>query len=179
MRNTGMPAPPRLRKSASRPRNSRRGAAGRDAAHARIRSRQAPHAPGFRWPWGSHRRRRAGCRRAKCSQLGSYGASAILRTGEEGSVATGQPIEAHAVEMVASEQFKAPCAGIDHRLLRLGDLEEGEGGAAAVQAIAAKHDSTPGARQDLAARSEERRVGQECVRTCSSRWSPYHLNKTI
>src|SRR3546814_17000731 len=24
------------------------------------------------------------------------------------------------------------------------------------------------------ARSEERRVGKECVRTCSSRWSPYH-----
>src|SRR3546814_7727944 len=23
-------------------------------------------------------------------------------------------------------------------------------------------------------RSEERRVGQECVSTCSSRWSPYH-----
>src|SRR3546814_18943099 len=23
------------------------------------------------------------------------------------------------------------------------------------------------------ARSEERRVGQECVRTCGSRWSPY------
>src|SRR3546814_17472532 len=23
-------------------------------------------------------------------------------------------------------------------------------------------------------RSEERRVGTECVRTCSSRWSPYH-----
>src|SRR3546814_15031330 len=23
-------------------------------------------------------------------------------------------------------------------------------------------------------RSEERRVGQECVRTCRSRWSPYH-----
>src|SRR3546814_2430819 len=23
-------------------------------------------------------------------------------------------------------------------------------------------------------RSEERRVGNECVRTCSSRWSPYH-----
>src|SRR3546814_16319152 len=26
----------------------------------------------------------------------------------------------------------------------------------------------------LAARSEERRVGKECVRTCRSRWSPYH-----
>src|SRR3546814_4105642 len=40
------------------------------------------------------------------------------------------------------------------------------------------------ARQDAAAvlaslggkadRSEERRVGKECVRTCRSRWSPYH-----
>src|SRR3546814_15748390 len=26
----------------------------------------------------------------------------------------------------------------------------------------------------LAGRSDERRVGKECVRTCSSRWSPYH-----
>src|SRR3546814_2760028 len=25
-----------------------------------------------------------------------------------------------------------------------------------------------------AGRSEERRVGQECVSTCRSRWSPYH-----
>src|SRR3546814_14755942 len=25
-----------------------------------------------------------------------------------------------------------------------------------------------------AARSEERRVGKECVSTCSTRWSPYH-----
>src|SRR3546814_17802537 len=27
-------------------------------------------------------------------------------------------------------------------------------------------------------RSEERRVGQECVSTCRSRWSPYHYKKT-
>src|SRR3546814_17604490 len=26
--------------------------------------------------------------------------------------------------------------------------------------------------------SEERRVGKECVRTCRSQWSPYHLKKT-
>src|SRR3546814_8879181 len=26
----------------------------------------------------------------------------------------------------------------------------------------------------LRARSEERRVGKECVSTCRSRWSPYH-----
>src|SRR3546814_11129107 len=28
--------------------------------------------------------------------------------------------------------------------------------------------------QDEARRSEERRVGKECVSTCRSRWSPYH-----
>src|SRR3546814_12323424 len=27
------------------------------------------------------------------------------------------------------------------------------------------------------ARSDERRVGKECVRTCRSRWSPYHEKK--
>src|SRR3546814_13282710 len=27
---------------------------------------------------------------------------------------------------------------------------------------------------ELAARSEERRVGKECVSQCRSRWSPYH-----
>src|SRR3546814_18872401 len=27
------------------------------------------------------------------------------------------------------------------------------------------------------ARTEERRVGKECVMTCRSRWSPYHSNK--
>src|SRR3546814_6889897 len=27
---------------------------------------------------------------------------------------------------------------------------------------------------DLCVRSEERRVGKECVSTCRSRWSPYH-----
>src|SRR3546814_17271376 len=28
-----------------------------------------------------------------------------------------------------------------------------------------------------AIRSEERRVGKECVSTCRSRWSPYHYKK--
>src|SRR3546814_12636609 len=30
-----------------------------------------------------------------------------------------------------------------------------------------------------ASRSEERRVGKECVSTCRSRWSPYHKKKKI
>src|SRR3546814_15203642 len=29
----------------------------------------------------------------------------------------------------------------------------------------------------LESRSEERRVGKECVRTCRSRWAPYHSKK--
>src|SRR3546814_19716804 len=33
------------------------------------------------------------------------------------------------------------------------------------------------ARHPRAARSEERRVGNECVSTCRSRWSPYHYKK--
>src|SRR3546814_20091855 len=31
----------------------------------------------------------------------------------------------------------------------------------------------------VALRSEERRVGKECVSTCRSRWSPYHYKKNI
>src|SRR3546814_4263325 len=34
-----------------------------------------------------------------------------------------------------------------------------------------------GARGDDRRRSEERRVGKECVSTCRSRWSPYHYKK--
>src|SRR3546814_16698685 len=30
-----------------------------------------------------------------------------------------------------------------------------------------------------ASRSQERRVGKECVSTCSSRWSPYHYKQHI
>src|SRR3546814_15800806 len=38
-----------------------------------------------------------------------------------------------------------------------------------------KDNLKPGAA--LAFRSEERRVGKECVSTCRSRWSPYHYTK--
>src|SRR3546814_5456408 len=36
--------------------------------------------------------------------------------------------------------------------------------------VEAHHEEEPGDEQ----RSEERRVGKECVSTCRSRWSPYH-----
>src|SRR3546814_1366790 len=34
-------------------------------------------------------------------------------------------------------------------------------------------------RPDSEASSEERPVGKECVSTCSSRWSPYHIKNHI
>src|SRR3546814_14195359 len=39
------------------------------------------------------------------------------------------------------------------------------------RAFMARYGYTPG---QYARRSEERRVGKECVSTCRSRWSPYH-----
>src|SRR3546814_16358146 len=46
-----------------------------------------------------------------------------------------------------------------------------------VDSILAAHESlqkAAGIEQSIADRSEERRVGKECVSTCRSRWSPYH-----
>src|SRR3546814_19429877 len=44
--------------------------------------------------------------------------------------------------------------------------------------IGVQHRPAPGMPEAVAAkphrRSEERRVGKECVSTCRSRWSPYH-----
>src|SRR3546814_18798886 len=39
------------------------------------------------------------------------------------------------------------------------------------------NDGPDRARLHQALRSEERRVGKECVSTCRSRWSPYHSKK--
>src|SRR3546814_3356739 len=38
-------------------------------------------------------------------------------------------------------------------------------------------DQQAGQREHPERRSEERRVGKECVSTCRSRWSPYHYKK--
>src|SRR3546814_9589064 len=65
------------------------------------------------------------------------------------------------------------------------DLEGGSGAAAALasaEAIAGHGPAQHGAAMIAhrlvlacrAERSEERRVGKECVSTCRSRWSPYH-----
>src|SRR3546814_14246049 len=43
-----------------------------------------------------------------------------------------------------------------------------------VELSALAEDEFDGAGVAVANRSEERRVGKECVSTCRSRWSPYH-----
>src|SRR3546814_1865311 len=47
-------------------------------------------------------------------------------------------------------------------------------GCAAPASIPSASCSTAAASVQGAHRSEERRVGKECVSTCRSRWSPYH-----
>src|SRR3546814_12401894 len=62
-------------------------------------------------------------------------------------------------------------AEIEH-LLGFGDAANGRTGNAAPPP-----DKRPRSRRDMpfgTGRSEERRVGKECVSTCRSRWSPYH-----
>src|SRR3546814_8433776 len=53
------------------------------------------------------------------------------------------------------------------RVARAGTLAVAAASLAAIVAVF-------GAIAPRAVRSEERRVGKECVRTCRSRWSPYH-----
>src|SRR3546814_10910332 len=43
-----------------------------------------------------------------------------------------------------------------------------------VMAVARTHGALVMVHAENADRSEERRVGKECVSTCRSRWSPYH-----
>src|SRR3546814_14791270 len=64
-------------------------------------------------------------------------------------------------------RFKSPAVA-DFGVERIADA----------QAIAAAIDTIAGVRlADEIVRSEERRVGKECVSTCRSRWSPYHEKK--
>src|SRR3546814_18072202 len=65
---------------------------------------------------------------------------------------------------------------------RVGGLREHQVDDIVGQVMLARRDEDLGAGDRMAAvavRSEERRVGKECVSTCRSRWSPYLLKKKI
>src|SRR3546814_4620207 len=79
------------------------------------------------------------------------------------------------VQTCALPIYQAFSAGAD-----ISEFEEKRGTEAAVRRYeevveAAIHALTQTPKPTLAMiRSEERRVGKECVSTCRSRWSPYH-----
>src|SRR3546814_6384417 len=75
----------------------------------------------------------------------------------------------------------APAGGLDaHRAVGAGQRQDAEAGPEALLGMRlGAHDRRAqrlgGGAEGLGVeRSEERRVGKECVSTCRSRWSPYH-----
>src|SRR3546814_13163367 len=85
--------------------------------------------------------------------------------------AIAQSLDAADLRLHAAEHLDADRAGEEH-----------DGGAdqqRAVEALEAEDEGQEAgqARQAEHQRSEERRVGKECVSTCRSRWSPYHYKK--
>src|SRR3546814_11967611 len=66
----------------------------------------------------------------------------------------------------------------DQRFADLGVGRRGDLAAVPVRFVAVDHGllapvRTPGIERRIGGRSEERRVGKECVSTCRSRWWPY------
>src|SRR3546814_15603007 len=78
---------------------------------------------------------------------------------------------AHAVGQVAREigDEEDPYGAVKHQRGRDPDVQHTD----------RQHDTWKGHRQhgEVVERSEERRVGKECVSTCRSRWSPTHEKK--
>src|SRR3546814_14349094 len=82
-------------------------------------------------------------------------------------------------DVCSSDLREAIAAMIDEiaigRALDMAETRE-----AAVERVAEPLDDIAGEREEQPfgrKRSEERRVGKECVSTCRSRWSPYHYKK--
>src|SRR3546814_20565143 len=83
-----------------------------------------------------------------------------------------------AYEMRISDLSSDVCSS-DLRELRDAQGPRRIGRARKIQGVSEGHGGQsprPGQLQEFQ-RSEERRVGKECVSTCRSRWSPYHYKK--
>ena len=62
-------------------------------------------------------------------------------------------------------------ANREYSKIVVGDLEDGQ---TDLNYCSPRYELVPNADIFPKIRSEERRVGKECVSTCRSRWSPYH-----
>src|SRR3546814_12086780 len=83
---------------------------------------------------------------------------------EEGPLAAQglqRPVRLDAAMVDAARQIEKPFGAVAEMRREPDRVLRGE--------IGARKDAEP-----LHLRSEERRVGKECVSTCRSRWSPYH-----
>src|SRR3546814_13028860 len=86
-----------------------------------------------------------------------------------------QPTEEEAIAAVRRHRLFSGTS-LANATLKLGDCSPGGVGPGVtcmtqLTMDATKANATP---QNRPVRSEERRVGKECVSTCRSRWSPYH-----
>src|SRR3546814_20563745 len=76
-----------------------------------------------------------------------------------------------------ADQAKADGKKVYHLNIGQPDIPTPEGMLDAIRGIDFKvwaYTNSAGTRRYRNKRSEERRVGKECVSTCRSRWSPYH-----
>src|SRR3546814_5851864 len=73
-------------------------------------------------------------------------------------------------DVCSSDLATSRLLGTSARCKRPGAPADGAGPGYGLPLVAPGHSSS----MVTAARSEERRVGKECVSTCRSRWSPYH-----
>ena len=71
------------------------------------------------------------------------------------------------------DEADAAIAALPEEMAKLPEIERAKS-ALALARDAKPVDDLAGLAAQVAARSEERRVGKECVTTCRSRWSPYH-----
>src|SRR3546814_19118438 len=88
--------------------------------------------------------------------------------GLHGALAAGDPDGT--LQLFAVEGLALAALLHHHKFAKLHPLEGGEARAAAFALPAPANGSAVLGRT----RSEERRVGKECVSTCRSRWSPFH-----
>src|SRR3546814_13003554 len=82
---------------------------------------------------------------------------------------------------VCSSDLSAPAHAVaarsQHHRVSGEQMVDGGGQALSVQDHDGEGDGRSSAHDPEAHRSEERRVGKECVSTCRYRWSPYHSKK--
>src|SRR3546814_2914255 len=111
----------------------------------------------------------------KRSEAGSgQGGEVVLITGASGFIAAaliaqlGERYTVVGLDRAGPPDPPPPAAAIDI------DLGSDEAVRVALDEVRARYGNRIASVIHLAARSEERRVGKECVSTCRSRWSPYH-----